>query len=350
MRRPNPLAPSTAAGLSRRRLLKLGLGAAAFAGIGSQWAPISAFAKEVDDFIRGPAVPDIAPTRLSEHVWMIWSKDGFPTPENQGMMSNITFVVTREGVVMLDPGGSVQIGEMALRMIRTVTDKPVVAIFNTHYHGDHWLANHAFEDAFGKDLPIHAHPVTKKEIEGVQGSMWHSMMERWTNQATAGTRIVAPNRETNHGDVFSFGDVTLRIHHYGLAHTPGDICVEVVEDQLTHVGDVAMDRRIANMDDGSYVGTFHFYDELEKNAPSRIWVPGHGHASAEVLKWNRELFEGIYQNCVRAVEDGADMASARERVLADPRVASRAADTAGFESNIGKYVSLAYLEAEREAF
>ena len=44
------------------------------------------------------------------------------------------------------------------------------------------------------------------------------------------------------------------------------------------------------------------------------------------------------------------MASARERVLADPRVASRAADTAGFESNIGKYVSLAYLEAEREAF
>ena len=150
--------------------------------------------------------------------------------------------------------------------------------------------------------------------------------------------------------MFSFGDVTLRIHHYGLAHTPGDICIEVVEDQLTHVGDVAMDRRIANMDDGSYVGTFHFYDELEKNAPSRIWVPGHGHASAEVLKWNRELFEGIYQNCVRAVEDGADMASARERVLADPRVASRAADTAGFESNIGKYVSLAYLEAEREAF
>ena len=82
---PLPQAPT---GLSRRRLLKLGLGAAALAGIGSQWAPISAFAKEVDDFIRGPAVPDIAPQRLSEHVWMIWSKDGFPTPENQGMMPN----------------------------------------------------------------------------------------------------------------------------------------------------------------------------------------------------------------------------------------------------------------------
>jgi len=37
-------------------------------------------------------------------------------------------------------------------------------------------------------------------------------------------------------------------------------------------------------------------------------------------------------------------------VLKDPRVSTRAADTQGFESNIGKYVSLAYLEAEKEAF
>lgn len=335
---------------SRRQFLKLGLGAGAVLGLAAAGPDILAFASDVSDFIRGPAVPDVAPTQLSEHVWMIWSKDGFPTPENQGMMSNITFVVSEKGVVMLDPGGSVQIGEMALRMIRTVTDKPVVAIFNSHYHGDHWLGNHAFEDAYGKELPIYAHPLSKREIEGVQGSMWHSMMERWTNQATAGTRIVAPNRTVEHGAELDFGDVTLRVHHYGPAHTPGDIAIQVVEDELTHVGDVAMDRRIANMDDGTYVGTFRFYDELEKNASSRIWVPGHGHPSDQVLAWNRELFEGIYGNCLKAVEDGGTMEEAREMVLADPRVAGKAADTAGFESNIGKYVSIAYLEAEREAF
>ena len=44
------------------------------------------------------------------------------------------------------------------------------------------------------------------------------------------------------------------------------------------------------------------------------------------------------------------MAAAREMVLADPRVASRAADTKGFDNNIGKYVSLAYLEAEENNF
>ena len=59
MRRPNPPTPSTAAGISRRRLLKLGFGAAALAGIGSQWAPLSAFAKEVDDFIRLANAPHV---------------------------------------------------------------------------------------------------------------------------------------------------------------------------------------------------------------------------------------------------------------------------------------------------
>ncbi|MFA7607022.1 MAG: MBL fold metallo-hydrolase [Rhodocyclaceae bacterium] len=335
---------------NRRRFLQLGLGSAVI-GAGTLSSPgFRAFASDLGDFIVGPPVPDIVPEQLSEHVWMIYSKDGFPTPENRGMMCNITFAITEKGVVMLDSGGSLQIGQMAIRQIRTLTDKPVVAIFVSHYHGDHWLANHAFVEAYGTDLPIYAHPVSKTEIGGVQGSMWRTLMEQWTNQATAGTRIVPPNRTVQHGDSFDFGDVTLRIHHYGTAHTPGDICMEIVEDSLTYVGDVAMDRRIANMDDGSYVGTFHYMDQLEARAGSKIWVPGHGHAGPDVLNWNRELFAGIYENCLQAVADMKSMEEAREMVLQDPRVASRAADTLGFDGNIGKYISLAYLEAEREAF
>jgi hypothetical protein len=53
---------------------------------------------------------------------------------------------------------------------------------------------------------------------------------------------------------------------------------------------------------------------------------------------------------VKAVEAGQDLSAAKALVLRDPRVASRAARTAGFEANIGKYTSLAYLEAERVSF
>ena len=337
--------------MQRRQFLRqAGVLAAAGAASALPWSGMIALAREVDEFVRGPAVRDHPLQQISPHVWMIHSPDGFPTPENQGMMCNLTFIDTREGLVVVDSGASVQIGEMAIRQLRRQWKKPVIAIINTHYHGDHWLGNHAFVDAYGADLPIHAHPGTQAEIRGLQGNLWRTLMEQWTNQATMGTRVVPPNRTVNHGDTLKFGDVTLRIHHYGKAHTPADICVEVVEDRLTCVGDVAMDRRIANMDDGSFAGTLATYEALEKATASRLWLPGHGLPGAGVLNWNRELFAGIYEPCVQAVQDGLPMEAAKARVLRDPRVASRAAETRGFETNIGKYVSLAYLEAETAGF
>ncbi|PKO86348.1 MAG: MBL fold metallo-hydrolase [Betaproteobacteria bacterium HGW-Betaproteobacteria-12] len=336
--------------MDRRRFFHTGTALAALlAAEFTPWHRVGAFARELDDFVRGPTVKDHPLRQVAKHVWMIYSPDGFPTPENQGMMCNITFVDTAKGLVVVDSGASVQIGEMAIRQIKKQFAKPVVAIINTHYHGDHWLGNDAFAAAY-KDVAIHAHPGTMAEIQGMQGKMWQTLMEQWTNQATLGTRIVPPTLPLAHGQELAFGDVTLRLHHYGKAHTPYDICVEVVEDRLTCIGDVAMDRRIANMDDGSYAGSLAAYDSLEKNAASKLWLPGHGQPSAGVLAWNRGLFEGIYRSCEQAVKDGLPMEEAKSLVLKDDRVASRARETKGFDTNIGKYVSLAYLEAEAAAF
>ncbi|MFN4104268.1 MAG: MBL fold metallo-hydrolase, partial [Tepidimonas sp.] len=241
-------------------------------------------------------------------------------------------------------------GEMVIRMIRTVTDKPVVAIFNSHYHGDHWLGNHAFVKTYGEALPIYALPHTIEQIKGAEGSLWRSLMERWTNQATMGTQVVAPNRPVQHGQTFTFGDVTLRMHHYGKAHTPSDLCVEVVQDRFTYVGDIAMENRIANIDDGSYPGTFKYYEALQQAAGDQVWWPGHGRGSKTLLRDYGTFLKGIWEPCVQAVKDGVPLEKAKELVLKDPRVAARARGMAGFDSNIGKYTSLAYLEAERELF
>jgi hypothetical protein len=59
---------------------------------------------------------------------------------------------------------------------------------------------------------------------------------------------------------------------------------------------------------------------------------------------------GIWDNCLQAVKDGKSESQAKAMVLKDPRVASRAKTMQGFDGNIGKYTSLAYLEAEKEAF
>jgi len=332
--------------MKRRQLLW----ASAAIGGATLWPEARLLAQQAQDFIEGPPVADIPAQKLSPHVWMIYSPDGFPTPENRGMMANVIFVVTTAGVVVIDSGASLQIGQMAIRMIRKVTDKPVVAVFNSHYHGDHWLGNHAFVKTYGDKLPIYALPSTIEKLKGAEGNLWRSLMERWTNQSTLGTQVVLPNSPVQQGQAIQIGDVTFRMHHYGTAHTPSDLCVEVVQDKVTAVGDIAMTNRIANMDEGSYLGTFKYYKSLEAATGQQLWVPGHGQARPDLLKTYGEFMAGIWEPCLKAVEDGKSEAEAKAAVMKDPRVAARAKSMQGFDGNIGKYVSLAYLEAEKVAF
>lgn len=340
--------PVPTQGLLRRRFLgaaALGVGAAA-----GFWPEVQLFAQQAHDFVVGPPVGDIAPQQISKRVWIIFAPDGFPTPENRGMMSNVTFVVTSAGVVVLDSGSSLQIGQMALRMIRKVTPLPVVAVFNTHFHGDHWLGNHAFVEAYGPQLPIYALPKTQALIQSHEGKLWATLMEKWTNQSTTGTQVVVPNQTVAHGQVFKFGDVTLKMHFYGRAHTDSDLSIQVVEDQVTAIGDIAMANRIANIDDGSYPGTFKYYEALSLSAGEQLWTPGHGQPGRDILQTYGTFLKGIWEPCLQAVKDGKTETEAKAMVLKDPRVAARAKTMQGFDGNIGKYTSLAYLEAEKEAF
>jgi glyoxylase-like metal-dependent hydrolase (beta-lactamase superfamily II) len=332
--------------MKRRHLL---LASAGVAGV-ALLPEARLFAQQAQEFIEGPAVADIPAQQLSKHVWMIYSPDGFPTPQNRGMMANIIFVVTSVGVVVIDSGASLQIGQMAIRMIRKVTDKPVVAVFNSHYHGDHWLGNHAFVKTYGDKLPIYSLASSIAKLKGAEANLWRGLMERWTNQSTIGTQVVIPNTAVQHGQVIQFGDVSLRMHHYGTAHTPSDLSVEIVQDKVTAVGDIAMTNRIANMDEGSYPGTFKYYKALMASAGEQLWVPGHGRARQDLLKTYGDFMAGIWEPSLKAVEDGKSEAEARAAVMKDPRVASRAKTMDGFDGNIGKYISLAYLEAEKVAF
>lgn len=334
--------------VSRRRWLGMAAtGGLVLAGLNPE---VQVMAQQAGQFVMGPPMPDIAPVQVSPRVWVVPAADGFPTPANQGMMSNVTFVVTSAGVVILDSGSSLQIGRMVIRMIRRITPLPVVAVFNSHHHGDHWLGNHAFVEAFGESLSIYSLVGTRELIAGVAGNEWRSMMERWTNQSTAGTKTVLPNRTVSSGQVIPIGDVTFRMHHYSQAHTVADLCVQVEQERVTHVGDIAMTNRIANFDDGSYRGTFSYYERLRAATGDQLWVPGHGESRRDLLQTYEAVLRGIWEPCLQAVKADKSEADAKAMVLKDPRVQTRAATMQGFEGNIGKYISLAYLEAEKEAF
>jgi glyoxylase-like metal-dependent hydrolase (beta-lactamase superfamily II) len=250
---------------------------------------------------------------------------------------------------MYDTGGSVQIGEMLVRQVKAVTSKPVVAVINSHWHGDHWMGNQAFAEAFGKDLPIYAMKGCREGVSGEVGKTWESNLFKWTNGATAGTRAVIPNRDIAHGDVLDFGDVKLRAHSYGQCHTPYDLSIEVVEDKVTIVGDMATNRRISNMEDGSFEGAIQHMEKIMAATKTKLWLSGHGEPNEDLVRWNKTLFEGIWESALEAVKDDSGPLKAKELALVHPKVLAARPGTIGFNANIGKFCSIAYLEAEKKA-
>ena len=85
---------------------------------------------------------------VADNVYVVHGTRSMPDKDNKGFISNSGFVVGDEGVVIIDTGGSLQIGEMLLQKIGEVTDKPVIAVFNTHVHGDHWMGNASIRKAY----------------------------------------------------------------------------------------------------------------------------------------------------------------------------------------------------------
>ncbi len=331
--------------MKRRELLKTAL--ASSVGLVGMSALKPLYASDAM-MIKAEPMYDVPVTKVTDSCYYILAKDPEPTPENHAFFNNPGFVVTSEGVVVIDTGSSVQIGEMVLRQIKTVTDKPVVMVINTHYHGDHFLGNHAFVSAY-PDVPIYAHPAAIEKIKSDGGDFWYGFMQRNSNNAITGTVVTLPNKTFKGGETIKVGDKTLKIHQFGVAHTESDLIIEVVEDKVAFMGDTAM-RRVANMADGSFVGTI---DAMKKAQALNCdhYIVGHGvHDNVKVCQDMQAFCEAIYNNAEEYYEEGLSDFEMKPKIMADPFMKNVASQWPGYDKTLGVFISLAVAEVEENLF
>ncbi len=295
---------------------------------------------------RGPAVRDYPVERVADDVYVIHGPLGKPSPENQGFMNNPAFVVTREGIVVIDPGSSVQTGEMLLRAIAKVSGQPVVAVFNTHIHGDHWLGNQAIRTAY-PDVQIYGHPKMIALIESGAGHDWVSLLERLTDGQTNGTGVTPPNKAVDHGDMFAYGGLTFSIHHYGKAHTTSDIMIEIPERSITFLGDNVLFNRVPRLDHGDIQGNLEACTRIMETGSKR-YVPGHGPTGdATVPETFRRYLEILHTTVKKYYNEGLSDYAMKDKVA---KALADYAGWSGFEEQLGKHISLAYLQIEEAEF
>lgn len=288
---------------------------------------------------------DFPLTKLTERVYVMHGPNETPNPANQGFMNNPGFVLTKKGVVVIDPGASVQVGDLLLKKIASVTSDPVIAVFNTHIHGDHWLGNDALRRAYPKAV-IYAHPMMM-EKSAVEGANWLKRMNTLTDGATKGTKAIVPDLGIDNEETLTLGGVHFRIHHNGSAHTDGDLMIEIVEEKVLFLGDNVVAERTARLDDGDFLGNIAAC-ELALKTPATVFVPGHGKSGGrELVMAYRDYLKTLYATVKKYYGQGLSDFAMKDKVVAELQ-AYRNWST--FDSEIGKLVSLAFLQIEKASF
>ncbi len=261
-------------------------------------------------------------------------------------MNNPGIVLTSEGVVVIDPGGTVQSGEMVLRVIKKLIDEPVVAVFNTHVHGDHWLGNQAIRNAY-PTVPIYAHANTIQRIANGSGDEWVKLMLDSTKGKSAGTRVVSADNIIKNADKIIIGDTSFDIMHYGIAHTDTDIMIAVNGNEALFTGDNLFNGRLARTAEGHIKRTIEACEKAVEIKPGII-IPGHGQSGGmDMFNSSLDILRILYKTVQQQYEQEISDFEMKPAVV---KALDKYKHWETFDELIGKTISQAYLEIEQADF
>ncbi|MDH5407039.1 MAG: MBL fold metallo-hydrolase [Gammaproteobacteria bacterium] len=283
--------------------------------------------------------------KLSANVYVIHGPNEEVSKANQGFRNNPVLVNTKAGVVVIDPGSSLYTGEMLVKKAKTISPKPIIAVFNTHDHGDHWLGNHGIKKHYS-NATIYAHQASKLAIASDEGANWIKAINRQSKGQIEGTKVVAPEKIIKDGDRIKLGGITFRIYSPGKAHSNSDIMIQIVEEKVFVFGDVLRDQNLS-LFMASYTGNLKALDIGQKSG-AKVFVPGHGKSGGkEIINRYRKFITALKGEVKKQFEAGLSDFEMAPKVT---RALNKYKSWSGFKDNIGKLINLAYLEVENESF
>jgi len=220
-------------------------------------------------------------TEVADRVWFAQGQAALGSAANRNYISNAGFIVTDDGVVVVDALGSPPLAEELLAEIRRVTSQPVRYLIVTHYHADHVYGLQAFKaagatilaQAAGRDYLVS--DTAQKRLEASRADLAPWIDDR--------TRLVPADRWLDQEQtVLRVGSYDILIRHVGPAHTPEDLVVFVPKLGVLFSGDLFFRGRIPFVGQADSRLWIASLERLIDYRP-RVVVPGHGPLSTDPM-------------------------------------------------------------------
>jgi glyoxylase-like metal-dependent hydrolase (beta-lactamase superfamily II) len=227
------------------------------------------------------------------------------SPENFGNNATFGFVVSDEGVLLIDSGGSWKGAEKIEAAIKTVTDKPVIKVINTGGQDHCWFGNDYFAQQGAELISSSTTQADQKAREAQQVMRITNL----TGDAYQGTQPIYANTLLYSESAISLGSKTVQFIPVGHTHTPGENFVWLPESSVLYTGDtVFVDRMLGVAPQSQHLIWIEAFEVIESLNP-KVIVPGHGapttveKAKADTLNYLTFLREKIGV----LIEEGGDM-------------------------------------------
>lgn len=270
---------------------------------------------------------------------------------NRGWNGNAGFVVTEDGVVVIDALGTPKLGNRMIATIKSVTDKPITHVIVTHNHPDHAYGAIAFKE--NTDAQIIGHIGTMKYIESDR--IEHSVAYRNTfiKSDMQGFKPVAPDVKVA-GDLYSkytfkSGGKTFDVYNTGSHHSYGDLIVNQVEDKVLWISDLAFNNRVTFMADGSSQKGIDAQTWLLENfADTKLMIPGHGSVQTNpfpMVTQTRAYMQHLRDAMTKAFDEDIELQEAVDNTEFDDWKTMNM-----YNLNHKKNVDFVYRELEEELF
>lgn len=254
--------------------------------------------------------------RLAQDTYFLYGNIATINPDNRGFNGNAGFVVTDQGVVIIDALGTPRLGRRLIATVRTITNQPIRYLILTHHHPDHAYGASAFRDIEGLKIIGHRGTIEYLGSETMQRSVEYR--KELLPEDMIGFKAVEPDlyvpEERFTALRFELGGKAFAVYNAGEHHSHGDLVVHQVEQGIVWISDLAFNQRVTYMGDGDSEKALEGQEWLlRKFADARLMVPGHGSAQTPpfpMVQKTRDYIQALRARMKEKVQAGVPLLDA----------------------------------------